>query len=662
MKIGIIERYNSEYSNLRRRNRNAEWEWDVRHEYEYDFYSDLKCLSEDQYKIIHHYLTSLVRSEVETVESDHRYDTTQMAYVVEQSQSLADKLRCQIFTPYETPINVYKHTINPTYAPNSYYPENPDYSEESYKRIQWESYSVKIDEVQIIPEIRYIKLTKEKMYYDSPRYYWKGMYKGRNILLDEDKDVILQENGFTYKTSILNADFIYPTYNEHSFNGLKNTGNSKTYKYAAVRKEDTYGVITLDGELVLKHQRYEICEVYDNFCVVKNEGNFSCLGFSGELLMPFTNKDFIIHDNRYVEVIYDDFKLVYDMRVGRLILNASYKNIDKFTENCIFVNVGNRQIDVYNHNFLRLNSRLLDYADDCGEGIITGIIQDRCVAIDYNGNVLLDDIDKYYTAIKAIDSHIRLLKKKPNSYYIHGLADQKGNIIFPCNSDAPIKIFKSNNEFYYILRKYKKDRLYNKHGQALSADYDIINKEHEGICVAFNGEYYIKDKKIKIVKGTYYAINLLNQVLFNLECQFLYQFKNGFATFRKGNKFGKIDINGNIIIPPLYDGLGNVSYGMIAAKVNDKWGYIDIDGNRRIDFNFDRAEDFNENEVAYVEWAGESTIINKNGEYLEDWKEIPGYDECENGSEGWSGYTADELEEMYRDAMGGDPANEWNID
>ena len=63
-----------------------------------------------------------------------------------------------------------------------------------------------------------------------------------------------------------------------------------------------------------------------------------------------------------------------------------------------------------------------------------------------------------------------------------------------------------------------------------------------------------------------------------------------------------------------------------------------------------------------MEWAGESTISNKNGEYLEDWKEIPGYDECENGSEGWSGYTADELEEMYRDAMGGDPANEWNID
>ena len=89
MKIGIIECYNSEYSNLRRKNRNAEWEWDVRHEYEYDFYSDSKCLSEYQYKIIHHYLTSLIRSELETVESDHRYDTTQMTYIVGYSQGIA---------------------------------------------------------------------------------------------------------------------------------------------------------------------------------------------------------------------------------------------------------------------------------------------------------------------------------------------------------------------------------------------------------------------------------------------------------------------------------------------------------------------------------------------------------------------------------------------
>jgi hypothetical protein len=66
----------------------------------------------------------------------------------------------------------------------------------------------------------------------------------------------------------------------------------------------------------------------------------------------------------------------------------------------------------------------------------------------------------------------------------------------------------------------------------------------------------------------------------------LYDFSNGLAIFRKDEKVGMFNNKGEIIIEPIYQNLKPYSYGAIEAKLNDKWGYIDGEGNILIEFNY----------------------------------------------------------------------------
>lgn len=54
--------------------------------------------------------------------------------------------------------------------------------------------------------------------------------------------------------------------------------------------------------------------------------------------------------------------------------------------------------------------------------------------------------------------------------------------------------------------------------------------------------------------------------------------------------------------------------------------------------------------------------IDNQGNLLHELEIVYDDNRYDSYDDGWSGYTSEELEEMYRDAMGGDPTNEWNID
>jgi len=47
---------------------------------------------------------------------------------------------------------------------------------------------------------------------------------------------------------------------------------------------------------------------------------------------------------------------------------------------------------------------------------------------------------------------------------------------------------------------------------------------------------------------------------------------------RKGDKWGYIDKEGNMVIPPVYDEAHIFSGGLAPVKFNSKWGYIDTKG------------------------------------------------------------------------------------
>lgn len=116
-------------------------------------------------------------------------------------------------------------------------------------------------------------------------------------------------------------------------------------------------------------------------------------------------------------------------------------------------------------------------------------------------------------------------------------------------------------------------------------------------------------------------------------------FSEGLAAVNLNDKYGFIDKNGQEIIPCTYEnayylGLKSLSFseGMAAVSKNGKWGFINQTGDKVIPFIYDWAENFSEG-LAAVELKGKYGFINKNGEQV-----IPCiYDSANKFSEGLAG-------------------------
>lgn len=88
--------------------------------------------------------------------------------------------------------------------------------------------------------------------------------------------------------------------------------------------------------------------------------------------------------------------------------------------------------------------------------------------------------------------------------------------------------------------------------------------------------------------------------------------------YRKGDKWGYIDKQGEIVIPIQYDDAGFFSEGLARVRVNGKYGFIDTKGNMVIPAVYDEAYGFSEG-LAQVKINGKWRYIDKrNMQYLED--------------------------------------------
>ena len=90
-----------------------------------------------------------------------------------------------------------------------------------------------------------------------------------------------------------------------------------------------------------------------------------------------------------------------------------------------------------------------------------------------------------------------------------------------------------------------------------------------------------------------------------------------------------------------------------------KFGYINSSNQLVIPFKYDSASVFQDNK-AYVNDNGITYTIDLNGNILSSYIKEDYHED--NEDDGWFGYTPEELEEMYREAMGANSTNEWNID
>lgn len=83
----------------------------------------------------------------------------------------------------------------------------------------------------------------------------------------------------------------------------------------------------------------------------------------------------------------------------------------------------------------------------------------------------------------------------------------------------------------------------------------------------------------------------------------------------KDDKYGFIDKNGNVVIPLKYDRAGSFHEGLAPVCIGDKWGFIDKSGKVVIPMKYDAVEYFH-NGGAIAMIKGKFGMIDKNGKTI----------------------------------------------
>ena len=141
------------------------------------------------------------------------------------------------------------------------------------------------------------------------------------------------------------------------------------------------------------------------------------------------------------------------------------------------------------------------------------------------------------------------------------------------------------------------------HTVVYPADFYSVSRFTEGVA------------KVEIQKGRYaflYPVGTMKSELFIHHDSRLY--KDGMVAIqnRKSKKWGFADIRLKIVVPCVYDQVGNFSDGMVWVKQNGKTGYVDREGILIIPLLYSAGKDF-KNGLFPVEKDGKWGYIDKDG-------------------------------------------------
>lgn len=198
----------------------------------------------------------------------------------------------------------------------------------------------------------------------------------------------------------------------------------------------------------------------------------------------------------------------------------------------------------------------------------------------------------YYGDFTLYTSNVNYNTKNRNSsdYYITEIRIKSPRI--KTNRDLSLGDTRGN-----VMTKYGTD--YIKVNNVIS--YTLDDKKLE---FTFNDNDEIEDIRLYIYlpdeQDT--VINRPDEYYYSFDDSILYRlgpFREGLARIKFGDKYGYIDIDGNIAIAPQYYNAGNFSNNRAWVKNNEgKYGYIDNNGNMVTKFIYDIVNDFSEDRAS----------------------------------------------------------------
>lgn len=463
------------------------------------------------------------------------------------------------------------------------------------------------------------------------------------------------ENTKEYETVVYNEkkEVLFSNYKNVQSISIYTNVNSTPYEKSVLtyKENGKYGLINLEGKQITKPVYDEISSINykeGTFLVKQNELE-GIINMKGKVIIKCEYES-VTSDNYYSENGYnkqagfivskkteDGYRYGYVNYRGTIILNPIYTQLERVTEianekGVYFIAFKNGQAGLLKNNKEILNYEYEDIQYNVLGSIFVTKRNGKYGAVNLEGTtVLYPEYDNVYTG----------------GMYLNALKD-KDIFIFDLNGNKietnEVSKTKTENANYYITidknNKYKvvdskdniiidKDYTYIEY---LPGDYFIVERDSKSGIIDSNGKSVIELKYDSISRINETDILQMekdkNIALYNLNMKEIVSMDNAIVKEVKDEKayillysdtdFKYLDKNGNILTSQnLFE-----NNPLFAKNINGKWGFVDKDGNLKVQNDYELVTDFNKYGFAGIKKDGKWGSINQNGEIVQE----PTYD------------------------------------
>ena len=238
---------------------------------------------------------------------------------------------------------------------------------------------------------------------------------------------------------------------------------------------------------------------------------------------------------------------------------------------------------------------------------------DYALAYDENDTVtIIDKTGKEYLPfgeyklVHLPQAELIVFKDESSKYGVIDLEGEK--VLEPIYDKIEI-----NYKGAIIVKLENKYGAFNKDGKAiLDVEYDYIIPIEDSLITTKddkNGLFNLKGEEV--IQTIYKEVQIAHTLR-------EYEWET-FKVVNNEDKIAFFDNSGKQLTDFLYDEVSPGRDGLIPVRLDNKWGYIDVKGEVGIPFEFDYASSFSD-EKAEVEVNGERKFINIKGDFIEEEK------------------------------------------
>ena len=429
--------------------------------------------------------------------------------------------------------------------------------------------------------------------------------------------------------------------------------NSTPYEKSVLtyKENGKYGLINLEGKQITKPVYDEISSINykeGTFLVKQNELE-GIINMKGKVIIKCEYES-VTSDNYYSEnsnnkqagfivskKTEDGYRYGYANYRGTIILNPIYTQLERVTEianekGVYFIAFKNGQAGLLKNNKEILNYEYEDIQYNVLGSIFVTKRNGKYGAVNQEGTTILyPEYDNVYTggmylnALKDKDififdlngkkietNEVSKTKTENANYYItidknnkYKVVDSKGNIII----DKDYTYIEYLPGDYFIVERDSKSGIIDSNGKSVvELKYDSISRINETDILQME-----KDKNIAL-----YNLNMKEIVSMDNAIVKEVKDEKSYILLYSDTDFKYLDKEGNILTSQnLFK-----NNTLFAKNVNGKWGFVDKDGNLKVQNDYELVTDFNKYGFAGIKKDGKWGSINQNGEVVQE----PTYD------------------------------------